>query len=419
MLIALDVLNALNLLLNLLFNAELLNMAGADIPIRKLETLEIYSQILAASGMCLLAWRICVLRKQGKGRVLWIWLVSSTVVVIPLSCWIQAAVPDLIAEEFPEPLRVSSLFAYVAKKGLLYDSLTIPNVPYKQHKEDGEGKAFVANLGVLMSVQGSYVQKIDKNFEGFSGAVFRGYTSRRADALYERIQETVVPSVNDLIRTYASLEGFRAAGIPGNEWKPILLPTTGGGLGWQPTIDEYARSLKPGLRSREEIADSVEVRYMARAALGPIYVKGMPILATREQFQKYLPRIAENMAFEVSHTDPHGYEGQLVVKNMWFVPLSLLNGLFFGSMSLVFLIISGIKAVTGPTLKVRYIRLVAIVAIVIVPLVVTNPILDSQGYREAFTSSGKQPLLIATVFRWAMSSQAMLYNLTKPLLKAE
>jgi hypothetical protein len=82
--------------------------------------------------------------------------------------WFQGAAPDWIAEKFPGSLRVSSLYAYVTKKGLLYDSLTIPRIPYKDYKEHGEGKAFIANLGVLMSVQGSY-ERIDKNFQGPRG----------------------------------------------------------------------------------------------------------------------------------------------------------------------------------------------------------------------------------------------------------
>ncbi|MCT7339985.1 hypothetical protein N5K55_02750 (plasmid) [Pseudomonas aeruginosa] len=65
----------------------------------------------------------------------------------------------MIAEKFPASLRVYSLYAYVTKKGLLYDSLQIPGVPYQEHRDTGDGKAFIANLGVLMSVQGSYVEK--------------------------------------------------------------------------------------------------------------------------------------------------------------------------------------------------------------------------------------------------------------------
>ncbi|EJM65038.1 hypothetical protein PMI31_05839 [Pseudomonas sp. GM55] len=57
MLIALVVLNALYVICSLIFNAELLNFAGADIPLRKLEILETYSQVLAATSMCLLVWR--------------------------------------------------------------------------------------------------------------------------------------------------------------------------------------------------------------------------------------------------------------------------------------------------------------------------------------------------------------------------
>lgn len=419
MLVALVVLNALYLICSLLFNAELLNMAGANIPLKKLEVLETYSQILAATSMCLLVWRLCYRRYRGKGRTLWIWLVASTVIVTPATWWFQGAAPDWIAEQFPGSLRVSSLYAYVTKKGLLYDSLNIPDIPYKAYKDQGEGKAFIANLGVLMSVQGAYVERIDKNFQGFSAAVFRGYTARNGDALYERLQETVVPNIDDIIRTYAKLEGFRAAAIPGNEWKPIQWPSAGVDLGYQPSIDEYARSINPGVRSRDALANTTEVRYMAKNALGPLYVRGMNLLATRQQFQSYLPGIADNMAFDVAHTDIHGAEGLNVVKNMWFIPFSLLSGLFFGAISLVVLIISGVEALRRMPGRIRFVRPIAIVSIVIFPLAVGNGIVESTGYRDAFRSLGKQPLLLASVFNWAMTSEAMLYNLTKPLLKAE
>ena len=227
MLVALVVLNAIYLICSLLFNAELLNMAGADIPLKQLEALELFSQLLASTSMCLLVWRLCYHRFKDKGRVLWIWLAASTLIVTPATWWFQGAAPDWIAEQFPAPLRVSSLYAYVTKKGLLYDSLTIQGLPYKAYKDQGEGKAFIANLGVLMSVQGSYVERIDRNFQGFAAAVFRGYTVRNGEALYERLTENAVPSAEDIIRTYAKLEGLRAAGIGGNDNKPIPWPRAG------------------------------------------------------------------------------------------------------------------------------------------------------------------------------------------------
>lgn len=419
MLIALVVLNALYLVCSLLFNAELLNYAGADIPLKKLEILEIYSQVLAATSMCLLVWRLCYRRYHGKGRKLWISLAVATAIVTPTTWWFQGAAPDWIAEQFPASLRVSSLYAYVTKKGLLYDSLTIPRIPYKEFKDEGEGKAFIANLGVLMSVQGSYVERIDKNFQGFSAAVFRGYTARNGDALYERLQETVVLRIEDILRAYTRLEGFRAAGIPGNEWRPIKWPAGGAELGYHPSSEEYAQSINPGVRSRDAIANTAEVRHMAKSALGPLYVKGMNLLSTREQYQSYLPGVADNMAYDVAHTDIRGTEGLNVVKNMWFIPFSLLSGLFFGAISLVVLIISGIEALRRLPGRIRFVRPVAIIFIVALPLVVGNEIVDSPGYKDAFRSLGKQPVLMASVFNWAMSSEAMLYNLTKPLLNAE
>jgi len=158
---------------------------------------------------------------------------------------------------------------------------------------------------------------------------------------------------------------------------------------------------------------------MAKNKLGPLYVKGMNLLVTRDQYQTYLPGIADNMAYDVAHTDIHGAEGLNVLKNMWFIQFSLLSGLFFGGISFVVLIISGIEALRRVPGRIRFVRPVAIVSIVLLPLVVGNAIVDSPGYRDAFRSLGKQPVVLATVFHWAMSSEAMLYNITRPLLKAE
>lgn len=421
LLVALVVLNAVCLICGLLFNAELLNLAGADIPLKQIQTLEIYGQILASASVCLLAWRVCIWAHRRWGGVKYIGLsiALSTAVAAPVTWWVQGEVPDLIAEKFPASLRVYSLYAYVTKKGLLYDSLQIPGVPYQEYRESGEGKAFIANLGVLMSVQGSYVEQIDKNFQGFAAAVFRGYTRRNADALYERLQEEVVPSAEDIIRAYAKLEAFRATGVPGSEWKPISWPRQGERLGYEPSIDEYARSINPGLRSRPAIANTNEVRYMAQQALGPVYVKGMDVLSTRKQFDKYLPGIASNMAFDVAHTDIRGQQGLSVLKNMWFVPWSLLSGLFMGALNLVGLILSAVEQRGFIQGRRRIVRLSAIAVIVVIPLVAGNAIIQSAGYRTAFRSIEKGPTIMAGVFHWAMSAEAMLYNLTKPLLKAE
>ncbi|MBX6776290.1 hypothetical protein MXF29_26695 [Pseudomonas sp. NC26] len=421
LLIALVVLNAVCLISGLLFNAELLNMAGADIPLKQLQTLEIYSQILASASVCLFAWRMCIWahRRWGGGQYIGLSIALSTIVAAPATWWIQGEAPDVIAEKFPASLRVYSLYAYVTKKGLLYDSLQIPGVPYQEHRDTGDGKAFIANLGVLMSVQGSYVEKIDQNFFGFAAAVFTGYTRRNGDWLYGRIQDEVVPQIEDIARTYAKLEAFRAAGLPGNEWKPIAWPKAGEELGYEPTLDDFARSIKPGLRSRQSILNSAEVRYFAKEAMGPLYVNGMDVLASRQQFDKYLPGIAKNMAFDVAHTDIHGEQGLNVLKNMWFVPWTLISGLFMGALNLVGLVLSAVEQRGLIQGRRRLVRLGAVVVIVIVPLIYGNSIIQSAGYRTAFRSIEKGPTIMAGIFHWAMSAEAMLYDLTKPLLKAE
>ncbi|KPY42541.1 Uncharacterized protein ALO48_04913, partial [Pseudomonas syringae pv. rhaphiolepidis] len=130
MLAVLTVLNALCLIGGLLFNAELLNKAGADIPLKNLQALEIYGQSLAAVSVCLAAWRLCIWAhgKWGHQQHLMRSILLSTVVLAPLTWWVQGVVPDAIAEAFPADLRVYSLYAYVTKKGLLYDSVQIPGI---------------------------------------------------------------------------------------------------------------------------------------------------------------------------------------------------------------------------------------------------------------------------------------------------
>ena len=108
-----------------------------------------------------------------------------------------------------------------------------------------------------------------------------------------------------------------------------------------------------------------------------------------------------------------------MVKNMWFIPFSLLSGLFYSAISLVKLVISSIEANRPLRRRIRFVRPLAIAVIISVPLALSNGIVDSAGYRDAFRSQGRQPVLVASVFDWAMTSQAMLYNLTKPLLRAE
>ncbi len=414
-------LNLICLICGLLFNAELLNMAGADIPLKQLQSLEVYSQILASASVCLFAWRVCIWahRRWGGHQYIGLSIALSTAIAAPATWWVQGAVPDIIAEKFPTSLRIYSLYAYVTKKGLLYDSLQIPGVPYQDYRDEGEGKAFIANLGVLMSVQGSYVEQIDRNFQGFAAVVFRGYTRRNADTLYDRVQEEVVPSAEDIIRTYAKLEAFRASGVPGNEWKPVAWPKPGEDLGYELTVDDYARSIKPGLRSKQDIANTIEVRYMAKQTLGPLYVKGMDLFASRAQFDKYLPGIANNMAFDVAHTDIRGEQGLSVLKNMWFVPWSLLSGLFMGSLNIVGLVLSAVGQRGLIQGQRRLIRPAAISLIVIIPLFAGNAIIQSTGYRTAFRSIEKGQTITAGVFHWAMSAEAILYNLTRPLLKVE
>jgi hypothetical protein len=270
-----------------------------------------------------------------------------------------------------------------------------------------------------MSVQGSYVEKIDRNFQGFATAVFKGYTRRNADELYERLQVEVVPTLEDIIRAYARLEALRLTGVPGNEQKPIAWPRPGESLDAAPSSMAYALSMKSGLRTRQAIANTTEARYMARQALGPLYVEGMDLLASRESFNQYLNGIAGNMAVDVAHTDIRGEQGLSVLKNMWFVSWSLLSGLFMGALNIVGMVLSIIEQRGLIQGRRRVVRLAAIAMIILIPIFAGNTIIQSSGYRAAFKSVERGPTLMVGIFHWAMSAEAMLYNLTKPVLRAQ
>ncbi|EGH04011.1 MULTISPECIES: hypothetical protein [Pseudomonas syringae group genomosp. 2] len=420
LLAVLTVLNALCLIGGLLFNAELLNKAGADIPLKNLQALEIYGQSLAAVSVCLAAWRLCIWAhgKWGHQQHLMRSILLSTVVLAPLTWWVQGVVPDAIAEAFPADLRVYSLYAYVTKKGLLYDSVQIPGIPYQEYRDKGEGKAFIANLGVLMSVQGSYVEQIGHNFQGFAQTVFKGYTRRNADRLYSRLQAEVIPVFDDIAREYAKVEALRRSGVAGNKRKPLALPNAALQQA-PPSAEDYALAMPSGLRSRQAMANTAQVRGMARQVLGPLYVEGMDLLVTPNQFNTYLNGIASNMASDVARTDVHGAQSLSVLKNMWFVPWSLLSGLFMGALNIVGLLLSTVEQRAFIQKRLVAVRAAAVALIVVVPLLAGNAIIQSPGYRTAFKDIEAGPTLMAGVFHWAMSAEAMLYNLTRPLLNAE
>lgn len=121
MLVALVFLNGLYLICSLLFNAEVLNTERADISLKKLEILETFSQILAATNMCLLVWRLCYRRYRGKGRVSGSRLPLRLCLSLrPLGCS-KVQPPDWIAEQFSGSLRVSSLYTYVTKTPVTLD----------------------------------------------------------------------------------------------------------------------------------------------------------------------------------------------------------------------------------------------------------------------------------------------------------
>ncbi len=421
LLASLTVLNTFCLIGGLLFNAELLNQAGADIPLKNLQSLEIYGQSLAAVSVCLAAWRVCIWAhgKWGHQQHLMRSILLSSMVLAPLSWWVQGVVPDVIAEAFPADLRVYSLYAYVTKKGLLYDSVQIPGIPYQEYRDKGEGKAFIANLGVLMSVQGSYVEQIGHNFQGFAQTVFKGYTRRNADMLYGRLQAEVIPVFDDIAREYARIEALRRSGVPGNKRKPLVPPPNATQQQVLSNPEDYALAMPSGLRTRQAMANTAEVRGMARQVLGPRYVEGMDLLATRTQFNTYLNGIAGNMASDVANTDAHGPQSLSVLKNMWFVPWSLLSGLFMGALNIVGLLLATMER-RALIHKSRFVLRAAAVGLILVgPLLIGNAIIQSPGYRTAFKSIETGPTLMAGVFHWAMSAEAMLYNLTRPLLNAE
>ncbi|KPB63029.1 hypothetical protein [Pseudomonas amygdali] len=170
-----------------------------------------------------------------------------------------------------------------------------------------------------------------------------------------------------------------------------------------------------GLRTRQAMANTAQVRGMARQVLGPLYVEGMDLLVTPNQFNTYLNGIASNMASDVARTDVHGAQSLSVLKNMWFVPWSLLSGLFMGALNIVGLL-STVEQRAFIQKRLVAVRAAAVALIVMVPLLAGNAIIQSPGYRTAFKDIEAGPTLMAGVFHWAMSAEAML---TRPLLNAE
>lgn len=413
MIIALILLNIVFLVFNLAFNAQLLDLAASDITLIKFDEIARNGQLLSAFGMTLLAWKLLSTRFVGK-KLAVTWL-ASFVLVYPCAYVIQDVVPDLIMENLEHKHKAASVYAYVVKKGYVSSVITLKDIEGFNKDRSGANKSLVANMGILLNYNSEYLKKIDKDFVAFTNYVFTRYWQRHSDELYEKFKARSIEPIKEIVEQYASEEAHRKS-LPLSERKhhapvPLSEPAFSDNAKTRPHVLLYARALPEGIRNKDSLIKDKQIQMMAKSVLGPLYVNGMNPLATKEEFNRYIPQISQNMAYEVAATDLDSEQGKAIIKNMLFLPFTLATSLFMGVISLVILLFSLIEAVSNRSNNSTKIKSFIIAFIVVAPLIIGNSVVNSAGFDDLLAKSGGTLDMVKFVVQWAMVTEGWLYEI--------
>jgi len=411
--IALILLNLVFLLCTILFNAELLSLAGSDITLKHFDRIAEIGQLLSSFGLTLLSWKFMAQRWTGKALIK-AWAISF-VILYPTTYLGQSLASQLIIEKMPNEYKVASLYAYVLKKGYLADVIHFPKLPDDRGQETGAHTAFVANMGIIFNPENLYIKGIDDNFSGFSSKVFKGYWQVHHDELYQRFHERAFPRFKAVIKAYSELERKRLENPFTEKYKPVPLRGIVEGGTEEEQNERYALAFPAGIKDIRVMVNHPIMHVLAADVLGPIYVKGMQLNADAKQFEAYIPYIANNMASAITATDLSGEQGKMILKNMIFLPLTLFTSLFIGIISFVVLLFSLIElrqpAIPRPKLKIAI-----ILFMLVMPFVIGNTIVKSDGYRLLIKRSGGGIEYIQPILKWSMVTEGWLYALKGKVL---
>ena len=406
--ITLILLNLIFLLCTIAFNAELLSLAGSDITLKHFDHIAEVGQVLSSFGVTLFAWRFIAQRTSGHS-LFKAWGVAL-LLLYPTTYFAQSAISELIIEKLPNEYKVASLYAYVLKKGYLSEVIHFKDLPYAEIKGSGAQTSFIANMGILFNPDNLYVKGIDQNFSGFSAKVFKGYWKVHQEELYERYTERGIKRFNEVIRAYSVIEKKRKENPYDIKYNQIPLSSFVDKTTEQQKNVRYAMALPPGITDINRLLRSQVMHIMAADALGPLYVKGMSLNASKQLFNTYIPYIANNMASAITGTDLEGEQGQMIMKNMIFLPLTLFTSLFFGIISFVVLVFSLLEIRQPATPKPK-LKIAIILTLLMMPFILGNPIVKSSGYTLLVKRSGDGVGFIQPILTWAMITEGWLYTL--------
>lgn len=409
---ALILLNIVFLVFNLAFNAQLLDLAASDITLLKFDEIARNGQLLSAFGMTLLAWKLLSTRFVGKKLAL-AWL-ASFILVYPFAYVTQDIVPEIIMKNLEHKHKAASVYAYVVKKGYVSSVITLKNIEGYSKDISGANKSLVANMGILLNYNSEYLKKIDNDFVAFTSYVFTRYWAKHSDELYEKFKDGSIEPIKEVVEQYASEEAHRSS-LPSSERKhhrpvPLSSPAFSDNAKSRPHVLLYARAIPEGIRSKDTLIKDKHIQMMVKSVLGPLYVAGMNPLATKEEFNQYIPQISQNMANEVAATNLDSEQGKAIIKNMLFLPFTLATSLFMGVISIVILLFSFIETISSRGGNNTKIKIAIIAFIIVAPLIVGNSVVNSAGFDDLVAKSGGTLDMAKFVVKWAMVTEGWLYE---------
>lgn len=462
-------LTVLYLILELGFNARLLDVAGGLPDAEALDGVELYGRILSGFGAALLLWKLFSPKSTRRFGLFFCCLLVVPAVFIGQRALIDALVENSSGEQRKRADLVTTLRWAAQKSTVQFPGLDLAD----EVKSSPEGKTLFAVFPALFYSADRVHRAVTKQLDALVDATVRAQVGP-ADETY---QAAYLPLTSEIRRLYdekymPASKKFASAMTseqsPDHAWYEYLHelrrrrinPASPSQRQYNAVVDRLQRKgfyvpynfklndeatfkdshpasrrfaeeasqemgfrtrIKPGL-SWEKFRRHEDVQALAAKSLrqnfpGLLLLGPLELGATKGDYKKmvYEPMIDQFVTYRVNSltADPQMYvnhpdlsrSGRNAVRSLLVPPIALGFSLFFGLLNLGGLVASLVPSARGQVLA----RYGLIAAVITLPFFATNSITSSQGYATLNSVLEKEGIAQAHALRWLMGAEPMAY----------
>ena len=238
------------LVVELAFNARLLDVAGGHASVEQIDSIERWGRFISGVAAVLACWGVIVLPRAEKAKLdvgtRRAILFATALICLPIVFFAERALVDRLAESSTREMRQKAVQLIAVKRGVLSGEVTIDGIDLNAEKlQKPEGKSFIALLPILAVSTKDFDRKIDDAV----AKIARNDVTRRmgtAEELFERAYRPAISSARDAYNRYltgdqSTMEAARSVpkqvDVAWNDYLKLVQSK-----GWQPErIPFYAK----------------------------------------------------------------------------------------------------------------------------------------------------------------------------------